>query len=247
MKENRDNWKQLVTDNINLVYSTVHKMGVPKDRIEDVFSEGKLALIECARRFDPDKGFQFSTYAIPWIQGRCKRFLRENKEMKFSRTLIDRAVLVNKYCNENGIPFESINGKVIEEAGVDSKDANAVMDFFSMQRLENTISDGSNRAEIADVVADNRETGYEWCESIEDSMMEIADDFFDYYRKKYTNSSRERGCCIFEDIVYNAVCGVKVTQQELAKKYGICQAHIARQIKPVKEEFKLWMIERMAQ
>lgn len=41
---------------------------------EDAEQTAMIGLIQGAQRFDPDKGFQFSTYASHWIRQACQRF-----------------------------------------------------------------------------------------------------------------------------------------------------------------------------
>jgi RNA polymerase primary sigma factor/RNA polymerase sigma factor len=44
---------------------------------EDFFSEGCLALMDAVTMFNPDRGFQFSTYATTCIRNRLFRLFRE--------------------------------------------------------------------------------------------------------------------------------------------------------------------------
>lgn len=57
--------KQMVEDNIGLAYGTAWKM-VTKSPLEldDILSICFLGLIKAAQKFDPSKGFAFSTYAV---------------------------------------------------------------------------------------------------------------------------------------------------------------------------------------
>lgn len=41
---------------------------------EDAEQTAMIGLLEAARRFDPDRGFQFSTYAGYWIRNACQRY-----------------------------------------------------------------------------------------------------------------------------------------------------------------------------
>lgn len=42
--------------------------------IDDAEQTAMIGLLEAARRFDPDKGFQFSTYASYWLKQCCQRY-----------------------------------------------------------------------------------------------------------------------------------------------------------------------------
>jgi len=44
--------------------------------IDDLVQEGLLAVVDAARWFDPDRGFQFDTYAADCIRRRMGRFLK---------------------------------------------------------------------------------------------------------------------------------------------------------------------------
>ena len=44
--------------------------GMPYD---DIVQAGRLGLVEAARKFDPSRGKQFSTYAVPWVRSEIQR------------------------------------------------------------------------------------------------------------------------------------------------------------------------------
>lgn len=60
--------QRLVESNMRLVINiarTFHSRAVP---LEDLIQEGAIGLIQAIQRFDPDKGFRFSTYATHWVR-----------------------------------------------------------------------------------------------------------------------------------------------------------------------------------
>lgn len=65
---------------------------------DDLVSEGTIGLIKAALRFDPNKGFKFTTYAGHYIDGHLKQFVNGAVTMaKFSKYVVEAANKLVKY------------------------------------------------------------------------------------------------------------------------------------------------------
>ena len=62
-----DRWaalrEYLINENRELVYSTAYKLRAPEAQHDELISEGMYALVRAVDRYNPFRGFSFSTYA----------------------------------------------------------------------------------------------------------------------------------------------------------------------------------------
>ena len=58
---------KMVTENMGLVYKVAHETG-GRLPLEDMVQEGAIGLMQAIDKFEPERGHQFSTYALWWIK-----------------------------------------------------------------------------------------------------------------------------------------------------------------------------------
>lgn len=66
---------KLITSHLRLVVKVVSKYkgyGLP---LPEMISEGNLGLLYAIEKFEPEKGFRFSTYALWWIKASVQKYI----------------------------------------------------------------------------------------------------------------------------------------------------------------------------
>ena len=98
--------KEFITENIGLVHICARKFIGRQVDYEDLVQIGCIGLIKAYNNFDKDRGFKFSTYAVPVILGEIKGFFRSDGIVKVSRRLKELSIkiirLSEEICNQTG-------------------------------------------------------------------------------------------------------------------------------------------------
>lgn len=72
---------ELVNSHMRLAVAVAKRYARAGLPLEDLVSEGSLGLVEAARRFDPDKGTRFGTYAAWWVRAFVRRYAYANRRI----------------------------------------------------------------------------------------------------------------------------------------------------------------------
>ena len=88
---NKEARERLVEANRRLVMSFVHRFDGRGEEQEDLMQIGMIGLLKAIHHFDLNYNVCFSTYAVPVIMGEIRRYLRDNRSIRVSRTIKELA------------------------------------------------------------------------------------------------------------------------------------------------------------
>ncbi len=89
-----------IQDNMALVYAMARRLTIPEGEREDVIQAGFVGLTQAANRYDPRRGIQFSTYAVPLILGEMREQLRRSRTIRVGRRTAGRSARILRFQEE---------------------------------------------------------------------------------------------------------------------------------------------------
>lgn len=140
LNDNQELLESLVKKNNGLIWSIVKKFLRSGYDLEDLYQIGSIGFIKAVKRFKPEYGYQLSTFAVPYIMGEIKKFLRDDGMIKVSRNTKKDCKIVIESINEAFIKngkeekIERIIGKADEQSKIiDKITINEIVDKLSVR------------------------------------------------------------------------------------------------------------------
>ena len=203
---------RVIEANSGLIWSAVQRFSGRGHAMEDLYQIGCIGLIKAIQRFDTSYNVRISTYAVPYIIGEIKRFIRDDGPIKISRSIKELATKINElqrqHINKTGEEMkitelaESLN--VTKEEIVVALDANRKPESIDEELYNET----GGETKISKISTNKDETGNiinKLC--IQELINELND--------------REKRIIILR--YYKGK-----TQSEVAEKLGITQVQVSR-------------------
>lgn len=93
--------ENIINNNQGLIWNIVARFSGRGYEKEELYQIGAIGLIKAVKRFDFSFGVKFSTYAVPYIMGEIKRFIRDDGPIKISRSIKELNSKINELQNKN--------------------------------------------------------------------------------------------------------------------------------------------------
>jgi RNA polymerase primary sigma factor len=122
--------RKLVESNLRFVVSIAKKYSGRRVALLDLINEGNIGLMEAAKRFDPDRGVKFISYAVWWIRQAIVQALAD--QGRIVRLPLKQAGLLYKISEKlkeltNKLGREPTLAEVAEAMEMKQKDIEAIL------------------------------------------------------------------------------------------------------------------------
>jgi len=223
--------KILVTSHLRLVVKVVSKYRGDGLSMAEMISEGNMGLLYAIEKFEPDKGFRFSTYALWWIKASVQKYILNSWSLvKIGTTAAQKKLFFNlrKIKNKlNVMDDRELSSDVLK--GIATSLDVSVQDVTDMNmRLKS--HDGS----LNTLIDSSSDGGSEWMDFIADNKPNQEDVYAHAETMKYRRNLFNKALVCLnsreKDILFKRrLCDKAVTLDDLSKTYNISKERV-RQI-----------------
>ena len=209
-KGNQDKMEEILKSNNGLTWSIVKRFVGRGYEVEDLYQIGCMGFIKAIKRFDASFDVKISTYAVPYILGEIKRFIRDDGLIKVSRSIKELSMKINELQQEH-----------MKKEGNEIS-INLLAEKLKVTKEEIAVAIDSTRT-IESINDDSKEDVPSKLETIDTGLDEanmITDRIF---LRELINSLNDRE----KEIILLRYYKEK-TQTEVAKILGITQVQVSR-------------------
>jgi len=214
--------KKMIQSNLRLVINIARRysnLGLP---ILDLIEEGNLGLMKAVEKFDPNKGYRFSTYGSWWVKQYITRAIANQS----------KTIRVPVYMTETISRYKKISERLTQKLGRKPRIGEVARAMHIPSKKVKEVSEMISRTASLDAPIGEDESG-SFMDLIEDeASLSPVDEFGKILRHERIQSLLERMNKREREILtlrFGLEDGVTRTLSETAKKFGITRERV-RQI-----------------
>jgi len=220
---------KLITSHLRLVAKIAmgnRGYGLP---LADLIAEGNIGMIQAVNRFDPDKGFRVSTYAMWWIRAAIQEYILHSWSMvKMGTTAAQKKLFFNLRRLKG--QMKAYEDGDLTPKHVDSIAKNLGVPEYEVVNMNRRLSGGDSSLN-APMRMDGEGEWQDWLEDGHQSQEDTLSDMQELVQRRELLAGAMKGLSDRERLILSErrLKDVPTTLENLSKSFGISRERV-RQI-----------------
>ncbi|MFJ9823863.1 SigB/SigF/SigG family RNA polymerase sigma factor [Streptomyces sp. NPDC101160] len=221
----------LVELNLSLVRFAARRFRHRPEDIEDIVQVGTIGLIKAIDRFAPERGIEFSAFALPTVVGEMKRFFRDTSwAVRVPRRLQELRIDLARTADalEQSLGHRPTRAELAEHLKVSEAEVaegELAARGYTARSLEGALDEDSETPRTYLRLLAAPDASYELIENLASLRPLIA-----------RLGERDRR-------ILSLRFGEELTQAEIGERLGLSQMHISRLLARILDELKAGLLE----
>jgi RNA polymerase sigma-B factor len=215
---NRDARERLIERYLPFAQRLARRFTHTGAELEDLIQVASFALVKAVDRYDPDRGFAFTTFATPTIDGELKRFIRDTRwALRVPRGLQERYLELEAAIAElePQLGRSPTPAELARHLGASREDIVEALEVATKRDVDS----------LDDVMTDDDGSrGRPAQAGCEDPNYELVEELATVAPLLTALPDRERE-------ILRLRFGAEMSQREIAEQLGISQMHVSRLIR----------------